>query len=273
MSISMELNEKVRTREKCARTFFFLVSKLILIAIFSGTFLKTKILDLATDAEWTKESYVDLLIIMVIVGGLLYFISFGINKVEEIFIKNITDSVDFRKKILPSDHFIEGLWFIGTIQGTEVVEYALAKITYSNGMLCLNGKLFKITNNGVARRFGNFFSLVGEFFTEEKKYIYAYERKSDIEKNDPHYKNIGGESFGKGEYRFQFEESEKSHIQFVGDYFDPVSDNLMQLRGIRVEYMQKNHNLTSKISFNSDSSVYEMHTIFMKNNHGLTFKT
>ncbi len=269
MSVSMELNEKARVYEKRVRNCFFLLSKLILITLLSNSFLKTTILDLADYEKWSKDSFIGLFVILF----LIYFVSFGINKMEEIFLKKTSENIDFRKKILPPQHFIEGLWFIGTVQGTtDVIEYALAKIIYSNGMLSLDGKLFKINNNGIAYRFGNFHSLVGEFFTEENKYIYAYERKSAIENNNSHYKEIGGESFGKGEYRFQFEEGEKTHTQFVGDYFDPVSDNMMQLRGIRVEYMQKNKKLKPIINFASDDSIYEMHTIFMKMNQGLTFK-
>ena len=263
MTMSTLIYQKLRSQEKRNRAFIFLLSKLILVSIFSNLYLREGI-----DKLFSFQFDRDVLVAILTVAFLLYVVTFALDKLEDRYLSRANNDEEFRKKILEPMHFIEGRWFIATIENGIILEYAVAKIEYINNRLNLVGDLFKIDKFGNPFSFGHFISLVGEFFPESQKFIYAYERKSSIEINDDKYQT--GESYGKGEYFFQFDHG--AHTRLKGGYFDPVSDSLRELRGISVALMREKYGLSSDLDMNSENTVKKMHDIFLKITPGYKFQ-
>ena len=264
MTVSSIIYEKSRNQERRYRAFFFLISKILLVCVFSNLYLNKSINKLI-NFNFDKDVFLSIVIIFIS----FFIVCFILDKLEESYINRANSDEKFRKKILGPKRFIEGEWFIATLEKGEVVEYALSKIWFNNNRLNLKGDLFKIDSNGVAYHFGYYKGLVGEFFDEQDKYIYAYERKSEIEKHHKSYAQLEG-AYGKGEYIFDYKDG--AHIGLSGAYFDPVSNNLRQLRGLRVTYMQRKYGLHQDIDLNTSSAVSKMHLIFLEINKGLRFR-
>nr|VFJ58366.1 MAG: hypothetical protein BECKDK2373B_GA0170837_10732 [Candidatus Kentron sp. DK] len=266
MSICTEICEKSRRREHLLRTYILLAGKVVIFIFIPIQYTREIII-----ASLSHDFGIDTIVsgaIIILIGSALFVLLSGYlaDMLGTSLFEKINSDREYRKKILGSELFIEGRWFIATIEGRNIIEYALADISYKNGRLVLHGDLY-IIEDGVASSFGNYSSEVGEFLTEERIYRYGYKRISRIEREDEKYSSMEGKSYGMGVYQFRSDGSRYSRL--FGEYSDPISDSLMELRGINVEYLMPE--LTEKQLYSEEKLVAELHKEFMKKNPFLEF--